>query len=496
MTRSVKANVVANLLRAVISALLVFILYRYLTKKIGIELLGVWAIVMAATSVTRFGDFGLGASATRFVAKYIIEEKIREASQVIETSVLSTLAFLVFLLPIIYVVLTRILGLVFSGQNYEYAINLLPYALVSMLITTAGSISLSGLDGCQRMDLSAIVAIIGQFIILLLALGLVPEYGLIGLAWAQILQGIFVFASSWILLRLNLPDLSCIPYQWSRKIFKEIIGYGLNNQAGSISMMLLDPATKLLMAKFAGASAAGYLEIATQIIVRVRSLIVSANQAIIPKIAQIKTSKTNKELRLYYIKNIILIVFISMTTFTLCSISGGLISILMLGYRSDEFLFIYQILLIGWATNTITVPAYFFNMGIGEINTNTISHIFIGVLNILLGYILGANFGLYGVIIGYSISLVIGSYILIYLFHSKHKIDSRKMIKKRNIKFISNYLIIIPALIICLSYFSKSNLYSEIIIFLIGLTLLILSIYFDPNSKRLIQKINKNSQPN
>ena len=47
-------------------------------------------------------------------------------------------------------------------------------------------------------------------------------------------------------------------------------------------MILFDSLTKVLMAKFGGATSAGYFEMA-QVVVKGRALIVSANKAIVPK---------------------------------------------------------------------------------------------------------------------------------------------------------------------------------------------------------------------
>ena len=48
-------------------------------------------------------------------------------------------------------------------------------------------------------------------------------------------------------------------------------------------MILFDSLTKVLMAKFGGATSAGYFEMANQVVVKGRALIVSANKAIVLK---------------------------------------------------------------------------------------------------------------------------------------------------------------------------------------------------------------------
>lgn len=57
--KQTKKNVYFAATQIIISGSTLFILYKYLLNVLGIELIGVWSIVMAFSAFLRTGDFGL-----------------------------------------------------------------------------------------------------------------------------------------------------------------------------------------------------------------------------------------------------------------------------------------------------------------------------------------------------------------------------------------------------------------------------------------------------
>ncbi|MCP2619681.1 oligosaccharide flippase family protein [Candidatus Aminicenantes bacterium AC-334-K16] len=117
---------------------------------------------------------------------------------------------------------------------------------------------------------------------------LAPKYGLKGVAYARVIQNLIILIFSWFFLRKYLPLLPVFPYKWDKKLFREIVGYGINFQIISVARMLYDPITKALLTKFGGLSLVGYYEMANKLIYQIRSLKVSANQILVPAFADLK----------------------------------------------------------------------------------------------------------------------------------------------------------------------------------------------------------------
>ena len=293
-----------------------FLIYRYLASTIGIAKIGVWSVVIASASTARIADLGLSIGVTRFVAKYLTVGENERAAKIIETGIITVSATSAIVFLITYPFLSKILCHIFNPKHIVDAEKLLPYALFSLWITIVSEIIQSGLDGCQRMVARACLVVGGQSLLLVSAILLVPEFGIIGLAWAQIGQGIFIMIFGWCLLRHNLPFLSQIPVYWKLNTFREMFRYGFNVQISSFVMILFDPLTKVLMTRFGGATAAGYFEMASQIAIKLRSLIIFANKAIVPKVTQINEISPIWLPKIYQ-ENLKVLILISLPVFTL-----------------------------------------------------------------------------------------------------------------------------------------------------------------------------------
>jgi len=275
-----------SIIQIIIIGSTLFILYKFLLTTIGVEQLGIWSLVLAATSVTKIADFGLSASVVKFVAKYIARKETENVSNIIQTAAFSVAVFVGVLLIIGYPIVKGILRGVLPYESFPIALSVLPYAFLALWSMVVTSVFQSGLDGCQRIDLRSFLLMGGAIIHLVLCFVLAPTYGLIGVAYARVIQNIIILLSSWFLLRRCLPLLPILPYKWNINLFNEIVGYGINFQIISVSAMFYDPITKALLSKYGGPSLVGYYEMASRMILQLRALIVSANQVLVPVIAE------------------------------------------------------------------------------------------------------------------------------------------------------------------------------------------------------------------
>lgn len=64
-----------------------------------------------------------------------------------------------------------------------------------------------------------------------------------------------------------------------------MIGYGANLQLVSVSQLLCDPVTKVLLIKFGGLAMTGVYEMANRMVLQFRALLVEGNRSIVPSIA-------------------------------------------------------------------------------------------------------------------------------------------------------------------------------------------------------------------
>lgn len=488
--RQVLINAIMSVVQVVVIGGVLFLLYRFLLNTIGVEQLGVWSVVLATTSIASIANIGLSASVVKFVAKYLARGEEETVAGVIQTSAISIGILVGLVLLIAYPFANWLLSLVVPVANVEKALSILPYALLSLWIMVIASVFQAGIDGYQRIDLRSMLLIAGALIHLILCFVLVPSYRLMGLAYAQVAQTCLVLIASWLILKRQLLILPVVPYRWNRKLFREMVGYGLNFQAISISQMLYDPITKALLTKFGGLSMTGFYEMASRMILQLRALLVEANRVLVPTIADLH--ERNREIiQKVYKDSYRLLSYIALPLFLAIIAFTPLISQVWIGHYENIFVFFSVLLAVGWFLNTLTAPAYFANLGIGELRWNTIGHVIIAVLNFGFGWLLGSIYGGMAVVVAWVFSLIIGSIIIPFSYHYRHKIPIIELLLKENIGI--GFANITALSISILLYYWLSNklppLEIAIIIFLVYFTVIGIPAWLHPMRRHLVKMV-------
>jgi len=430
MSRQViSRNAYFSVSQVVITGIILFILYRFLLDAIGVELLGVWSLILASVSVSTIGQLGISGSVVKYVAKYLAHGEFKSTIKIIETAAVSIGFIIGVIMLIIYYPLILLLGFFLPESVMPVALSILPYAMVSLWVTSITSVYRSGLDGCQRIDLRAMTTIGGSFLNLTMVIILVPLNGIIGVAYAQIIQSGFMFIISSFFLSRELPGLPSLPIHWDLSIFREMIWYGINFQFVSIMVMLFDPLTKLLLSKFGSLEMVGYYEMANRMIMQFRGLLVSANQVLVPVIATYKELSPER-IRKVYFNTYRLVVYLSLLLYGAILTIIPLISVIWIGKYEPVFVVFSSIMAVAWFLNTLSVPAYFNNQGTGQLRWNTIAHVITSISNLSFGVFFGILYRGLGVVAATALSLIIGSFVLIIAYHKEHKIKIRNLFPK------------------------------------------------------------------
>jgi len=486
-------NSVTAILQVIVSAIVLFVLYRYLLETLGVEQLGVWSVLLASVTAARVSELGLSGSVTRFVARYLAKGELENAAGIVETGLISIAIIMAVLLCVAYPLLEWILTLVLPREAIGLAYEILPYAVLAVWLGSLNGVALAGLDGCQRIDLRGILLVISHLFYLALALALVPKFGLKGLALGQVTQNLFILVVGWFLMRRELPVQSLIPRKWHISYFKEMLGYGAQFQLAGIAMILYDLITKSLLSRFGGLAAVGYFEMASQMVVKLRAVLLAGNQVMVPTLAEVGEHSAS-EVRKLYQDSYSVMLFLSLPFFAGIIASTALVSELWIGHSEPFFINFAIMLAVGWLLNTINGPAYFANLGSGELQWNTIGHIIIGILNITLGIILGIVYGSYGVVFAWSIALGLGSMVVLLAYHRKYGLELKRLLPRDYyLLFVACLAVASGCPLIILKLVDDWSLAGQAGIFLLMyITIIGVPIWLHPMRRRLIAWIYSN----
>ena len=429
--RRILVNAIMSVAQVIVISGILFVLYGFLLKTIGVENLGIWSVVLSTTSVAGIANFGLSGSVVKFVAKYVARGEDEAVAGVIQTALISISVVGGLVLLIAYPLVRFILGLVMPSNSLEKAFSILPYAIMSLWMVIIAGVLQSGLDGYQRIDIRSMILTASALFHLILSFVLVPDYGLMGLAYARVIQTVAMLVISWFILKRFVPALPVFPYQWNHKLFREMIGYGINFQAISITQMLCEPTTKALLAKLGGLSMVGFYDMANRMLLQLRSVLVSANQVLVPAIAHLQ-ERSPDSIKNIYKDNYRLMLYIALPFYSIITIGTPLISEIWIGHYESTFVIFSVLLSVSLFINTLSVPAYFSYLGIGKLKWNTLGHAITAIMNPILGFIVGYNFGGMGVVIAWIVSSIAGSLMITGSYHYSYKISLKQLFPKES----------------------------------------------------------------
>ncbi|GGK77536.1 hypothetical protein GCM10007941_29550 [Amphritea balenae] len=396
-----------------ISTIVLFIMYRYLLDTIGTAQLGVWAVVLASVSVGRLSELGFSGAVLKFIARDISNNNHASARKIVQTAVITVAIIFFVLVGIGYQLIINLLSWSLPESEYIIAVKILPWSIVALWIGIISGVLQSAIDGCQRMDLKNIILILCNLLYLFLTLYFVPYYGIEGVAIAQLIQFLVLMILNWFVLKKLMSKLPIIPLCWDRESFIKIYRYALNFQVIGISGLMFDPITKFLLAKFAGLDATAYYEMANQAVVKIRAIVVVVMQALLPEIATIKNNDVER-LKSVYKSSFNSIFVIGLPYYLAVFVFFSMLSILWIGYAESEFILYGKILAVGALVSGMCLPAYFMNLGAGDISVNAWAHVLMSLLNLMLGYVLGLYYEGIGIVYASIIALSVGNLMLLF----------------------------------------------------------------------------------
>lgn len=476
----ISLNASSSVLQALITGLMYFFLYKYLIDTLGKEMLGIWSLVVATTSLGNLANFGLTSSLIKFVAEFRAKNQQDDIASLLVTAGLTIVTFFSVIVVVIYFGAYHFLGLVIDEASIGTAISVLPYSLLSLMINALGGIFTSSIEGFQLNYVKNFIYVISLFLFLTATFLLTKRLGLLGVVSAQIMQALFVLSASYVfvtrkILRgrwLNLRVLRL----WNTPLFRMMFSYGYKFQFISLLQIMLEPITKGFVSSYAGLQPVAYYEMANRLVSQFRSLIISGNQIMIPVIATAKLSGVD-EIRNIYVKSLKIIFLVEVPLIASLIIFAPLISWLWLGNMEPQFVYFLYILLFGTFISILNGPAYFGVLGEGNLSIMVILYGIILVLTLALSYALSQLSANYGAIVGGTLSIIVGTMTMTYIYQKHIQVKLSEIFAREEARLMAYGMGI--SLLSILAYpfgFEPAIILGYSVILLIVLWLLILPI--------------------
>lgn len=412
-------NSALSSLQAMVGALVLFGSYKALILWHGANALGLWSLIGAFTLSIRLLDPSGGASIGRFVAIAQANEArgsteehsaatYADSALIVMMLLYLTLCLLAWL-PIQWILKTQIddpTALMDAMIAYPFMMALVPAMVLGMSCADA-------LDGIQRADLRASVMIGGFAILVVMIFALVPRFGLVGFAVAQIVQYLGVAIASRVLLAQRLNGAGLLPISWSFEAAMELLRYGFKLQLASFATAFADPLTKMLLNQYGGLSVLGIYEVSSKIVVQIRAFIVGAAIPLLPVFA-IDSDLPIEDRRALISKSNRIVFLASLGMVALAVVGSPILSLVLFGEVSVTLLVFTSVLAGGYFFNTLALPFYLQAQAIGALKWNILGQFSIGALTVSVGPILAPQLGSYAIVIAFALGLSLAGAIFIF----------------------------------------------------------------------------------
>lgn len=408
-----RKNVIHAVVAFGLNIALVFVSYRLVILQGGVESLGLWSTLMAWIYLIRLGDVGMGSATTRFVATCDIESHSEKIRTYIDTGLVANV-FLFLLLSLGgYALISAQIDFVLPSNTANEvlveALNLLPAMFIGFFLMNISGLVLGSLQGLHLGFVTARISVAGTVLQLVAVVVLVPRIGLLGMAWALVIQHACMILFGWVLICRNFSNHSPFPRYITRSALKEMFSYSIKVQAVNLVNGVFEPLSKILVSRFGGLEAQGLYELAYKTVSLPRNAVMAGATATFPAMTGLFASE-RLELKKLYLKTLKLLSIAIILVLTGVIILSPMVSYFWMGNIDTRYCLYVTLLAVGYMGNTYGAAAYNLGLASGQMRNNLLSV----VLSVLLMFVLGLGLSLFigeiGVVVSAAASLLISGF--------------------------------------------------------------------------------------
>ncbi len=444
-------NVVWLIILFLVTAISQFVLFALITRGLGKEYMGLWALVIASTSIGQISSFGFSNGLIRFLPELVLKNEYQKVSKMVGTINLCNIVFSIPVLFLLYFLVQLYAHQLLDEYKFELFNTLTIWSMTAVFINNLFSVYICLFDGFQKFYTRCFIQISGWILFLILVIILLPKYHLLGVAIAFLIQALWQLIIGILLAAKHNIIRNGFILGFDKSSFTIISSFGIKSQSISIMVMFFDPVIKFFITKKLGLSGTVYYELANKLTIQNRNLIVNTNLVVIPKMV-IENNNGGAEdyFRKVTTRNTYISVFLGFITLIFAPLA-----IYIFTKQFDlRLMSIVAIINVGWICNIITSIHYHSCNALDKLNRIIIVH-FIYAAVAFITFELMKNFQLSGFFyylvppLALFLGSIYNSYVLI-----RFKSSFEWLYNKAFILFI-----IISALISINAFYNFTNMY-------------------------------------
>ncbi len=400
-------NTLAQSASVVAGYLFSFLLAPIMISRLGLDAFGVWAVTGAFATYAGLLDLGIGRSLARFIAVFDAADEKHRIDQSVGLGLIATLvvglataAVAVLVAPFA----SDQLGVLDSG---EMRLVLLSSVAIWTLNGIDGVLTAVGI-GLRRMVPPNIATTAGATINFV--------FSIVALALSSSLV-VYALANAAACLVALIPAAIAMRFVWrspyvawpSRELVKEVLGFSVKNQVGWFADLVNFQTDKVIIALMVDIRAAAIYEIASRVVLAVRSVAVLTVSAMIPTAAARIVAEGREVVEEMYRRYTLRTCAIAFPLFTVTSVTAPFLLIAWLKTAPGDAELLVPFLTLAYFVNITTAVGSTIAIGAGHPGMASANSVLIAVLNVILTLALAPLFGLWGVVGGTFLAVTFGS---------------------------------------------------------------------------------------
>jgi O-antigen/teichoic acid export membrane protein len=413
--------------------LLNFIALPFIVKKMGLDVFGVYALIIAIMGYLGVMDLGIGQSIVKFVSEYHSQKYSSKVVETINNSI--TLLFISGFLGTLCILCCADYFPIFFNVPAEIVRDT-RYAIICSSFVFLLTIVMSGLssvlNGLQRFDITSKLMLAYNSSLVLFTVIVLYEGGSLSSVMLSnigllILFIAFVFRYIYILV----PDYS---FKFSLKIksLKPLMHFGLFLAVSRISGIVFTQFDKLFIGSILGTAAVSYYAVPSRVMNSLLMGVASMGFAIMPKASEISLPEYQKEQSALYLKATrYFILFITPIFLIFILLSKRFMTIWMGGEFAEHSWLLMSLIAISYYLSASTNIAWNIAVGMGFSKLQAIFAVILTVISLGALYPMTVYWGIQGtalaVLSGSVIVPITFYYLNRYIFHIHQWIFLKKV---------------------------------------------------------------------
>jgi O-antigen/teichoic acid export membrane protein len=403
-----------------------FILAPIMIARLGLDQFGVWAVTGAFAAYAGLLDLGVGRSLSRFIAVYDArgdERGIRECVGLGLVAVCLVGVLVAAAAAAVAPLLSEKLGVLGSG---EMRVVLLASVAIWTFEAFGGVLNAVGV-GKRRMIPPNVAVTIGAGINFTCSVAALV---------ASSKLAVYAVANGVAALAAIVPTFFAMRYLWhapyaavpSRKLVKEVLPFGLKNQIGWLAQLVNLQTDKVIVAFVVGVRAAAIFEIASRVVVAVRTAALLAVSAMLPTATATIMERGREVISEIYRHYTLRTCALAFPLFMVTSVSATFLLVTWLGSAPGDTALLVPFLNLAYLVNTTTAAATQIAIGAGYPGIASANAVLIAVLNVVFTVALAPLLGLWGVVTGTFLAVILGSVLFNTRFLSLFTLPARDLL--------------------------------------------------------------------